>query len=79
MSKPRPLSIEIDRHLNAAYIELASNRAPRKRQVVLENGDLPYEVILDISPEGHLLGIEIIGAKAAFGPALAALEQRAGG
>lgn len=59
--------ITYDAEANAAYIELnAGDEIQAVRQVSAYVSKDDYEVILDLSKDGYLLGIEIIGARSAL-------------
>ena len=58
-----------DDEVDAAYLSLeaAGQEARSVRQVVVEQGLVGFEVILDVGADGRLLGVELIGAEAALG------------
>ncbi len=61
------LEFTYDEEANAAYLELAPNDdAARLRQVSVGTEGLNFDLILDIGPDGRMLGIEIIGARDAL-------------
>lgn len=56
-----------DEEANAAYLELApKDDAARLRQVWASPEGLNFDLVLDIGPDGRMLGIEIIGARDAL-------------
>ncbi|GAA0305165.1 DUF2283 domain-containing protein [Kineococcus aurantiacus] len=60
-----------DADVDAAYIDLSGDCTdPALKQVVVDTGSDEYEVILDFSAAGRLLGVEVIGAAAALDPGL---------
>ncbi|NAZ80961.1 DUF2283 domain-containing protein [Kineococcus sp. R8] len=60
-----------DAEVDAAYIDLSGDCTdPPLKQVIVDTGSEEYEVILDFSPAGRLLGVEVLGASTALDPAL---------
>lgn len=64
--RTRRVQLELDWESDAGYVELTHSSETRLRQVVIELEDLSFELVLDISHAGGLLGIEVIGIDAAF-------------
>jgi uncharacterized protein YuzE len=65
--------LTFDDEADAAYIRLAPFRAGgTPTQVVVEDLPVAAEIVLDFSPEGWLVGVEIIGARAVLRPELLA-------
>jgi len=61
------MELTYDDKANAAYIELApEDDTARKRQVWVSPEGLSFDLVLDIGPDGRMLGIEIIGARSAL-------------
>jgi uncharacterized protein YuzE len=63
------MRITYDSTVDAAYVylvEIEHGAAISQKHLPLENG----EVILDFDKDGHLLGIEILGAKSILKPEL---------
>ncbi|PRY15799.1 DUF2283 domain-containing protein [Kineococcus rhizosphaerae] len=60
-----------DAEVDAAYINLRGDCTDLAwEQVIVDTGSKEYEVILDFSAAGRLLGVEVLGATAALDPAL---------
>ncbi|MGX6608010.1 DUF2283 domain-containing protein [Micromonosporaceae bacterium Da 78-11] len=61
------LKFTYDEEANAAYLDLApKDGSARLRQVWASTDDLNFDLVLDIGPDGRMLGIEIIGASDAL-------------
>lgn len=61
------VDLTYDAEANAAYLELAPrNTEARKRQVWASPEGLKFDLVLDLDPDGRLLGVEIIGARDAL-------------
>jgi uncharacterized protein YuzE len=61
------IEVTYDDEANAAYMQFAPGyAAPRMRQVWPEIKGLSFDLILDIDPDGRILGLEIIGAREAL-------------
>lgn len=66
-----------DSAADAAYIDLrGGNEEVARRQVSAHTEPGAFEVILDISPTGVLLGVEILGAKEALDPSFLSTLER---
>jgi uncharacterized protein YuzE len=60
-----PLRIELDESVDAAYVYLTERIGAGEAvaQVIVEDDRLAGEVILDLDVDGHVLGIEVLGAR----------------
>jgi uncharacterized protein YuzE len=61
------IEVTFDPTVNAAYVDLSANAetlATRQISAFVFNDE--YEVILDISADNKIIGLEVIGASAAF-------------
>jgi uncharacterized protein YuzE len=58
-----------DAEVDAAYIDLrGEDRSQAVEQIMAYTAPGRYEVILDLSPAGKLLGVEVLGAVDALDP-----------
>jgi uncharacterized protein YuzE len=64
------LRIEHDDENDVAYIYLVDElgQGEAEAQVLVEREGMPGEVVLDFDAQGHLLGIEVLGASAILRP-----------
>jgi uncharacterized protein YuzE len=63
------IELTYDEDANAAYLELAlKDDTARLRQVWASPEGLSFDLVLDVDPDGRMLGIEIIGARGALSP-----------
>jgi uncharacterized protein YuzE len=46
------------------------------RSIELDNDELPSSLVVDIDPEGHLIGIEIFGADGFLSPKVRGRAER---
>ncbi len=53
----KPIRIRYDAEANAAYMRLSESR-------VIESAEVSPDVILDYDAEGHIVGIELLDARA---------------
>jgi uncharacterized protein YuzE len=71
-----PFRVTFDPHADAAYVRLANFRpGDAATQLFVEGVPNRADVIVDFSPEGKLLGVEVIGARAVLSPDLLALAE----
>jgi uncharacterized protein YuzE len=52
-----PIRIRYDAHANAAYMRLSESR-------IIESAEVSPNVILDYDADGHIVGIELLDARA---------------
>lgn len=62
----RVLPYEHDPEADASYIYLSPGSGPIVRQVAMENAPGRFDLILDLTEDGKVVGIEIIGSSAFF-------------
>ncbi|GAA0310666.1 DUF2283 domain-containing protein [Kineococcus aurantiacus] len=69
-----------DAEADAVYIDLSGDCTdPALEQVIVGTGSKEYEVILDFSTAGRLLGVEVLGAGTALDPSLLRTLRRIDG
>lgn len=69
-----------DAEVDAAYIDMRGECTDLAlEQVIVDTGSKEYEVILDFSAAGRLLGVEVLGATTALDPGLIRTLRRIDG
>jgi uncharacterized protein YuzE len=77
--EPGPVWVKYDPEEDAAYIGLASiSPGEAVRQVVVEGVQNATDIVLDFNSSGQLLGVEVIGARAALSDRLLAFGIQQG-
>lgn len=59
-----PLRVTFDDEVDAAYISLKHplSSGEAVRQICVDGGDDPWDVIIDVDANGRILGLEVLGA-----------------
>lgn len=75
-SGSNPIRVTYDPHADAAYVRMADFRpGAATTQVFVEGVPGPADIVLDFSSNGHLLGVEVVGARALLSPELLAIAE----